>query len=157
VGPRFTSATIYLVRKGREVTSNAAPALDLALANPQEAILALFDEYMLTYYEADGKMALQWENGTLTELPDGEVTKGFHLMRQDRVTCVEPDSANESCIATEMEFFGATREDAWWTCATTRQEVKAVEVPLETEITLTLRDGSVTELRPPLCTTPSPV
>jgi hypothetical protein len=156
VGPRFTSATFYLVRKGREVTSNAAPALDFALADQEQPVLALFDEYMLTYFEDDGKMSLLWEDGTLTDL-SWEETKGFHLMRQDRVWCTVPDSADEDCIADEVDFWGATREDAWWTCATKRQEVKAVEVPLDTEITLTLQDGSVTELRPPLCTTPSPV
>jgi hypothetical protein len=154
VGPRFASARILLARKGREVTDTSYVPFNSPFANETDAVLAIFDEYMLTYYDRDGKLFLQTEDGTLYEQPGGPVTKGFHLMRQDVVRCAEPESVTEDCIAENMERWGATREDAWWSCVNVRWEVWPVEVPLDTEITLTLPDYSVPEPHPPLCTTP---
>jgi hypothetical protein len=153
VGPRFTSAIILLARKGREVTSSGHLALDLALQDDKEAVLASFDNYLLTYFDRDGKLALQLEDGTISDLPGGEVTKGFHLMRQDRAECAV--SFDEACIAQNIAD-GFPEATAWQGCADVRESGTAVEVPLETEITLTLKDPTVAPARPPLCTTPFP-
>lgn len=144
VGPRYTHALIMLARKGQEVT---------ALDDEDESVLTLFDEYMLVYYETDGKLASEEADGTVTDIPGGAVTKGYHLMRWKIDTCAE--SFDEACIAENLER-GTPAGWAWQTCVTLRKGGEPYEVPMDTEITLTVKDPSAPEPRPPLCTTPPP-
>jgi hypothetical protein len=153
VGPRSTDALILLVRRDRELTTTMDPTLDTIVFDPNEAVLTLFDEYKLTYYEADGKLASEAADGTLTDIPGGQVTKGFHLMRWKTTTCAE--SFDEACIAANLQR-GVPEGLAWQTCVTFRPGGDPYEVPLDTEISLTVRDPSGAEPRPPLCTTPPP-
>jgi hypothetical protein len=153
LGPRFATAGILLARKGREVRSSLHLPLELALADENMAVLTSFDDYHLAYFEADGKLAMQNEDGTITEVPGGDVTKGFQLARLTSVTCAE--SVDEACIAAQMADFGSPPGAAWQACTILRQENTTTLVPLDTEITLTLR-SSVSQPRPPLCTTPPP-
>lgn len=153
VGPRSTHALIMLARKGREVTTSERPKLDSALDDENEALLTLFDEYQLVYYEADGKLATEEADGTVTDVPGGNVTKGYHLMRWKLDTCAE--SFDEACIAANRQR-GVPEGAAWQGCVTVRSGGETYEVPLDTEITLTVKDPTAPEPRPPLCTTPPP-
>jgi len=152
LGPRFTDATILLVRKGAAVTSTVTKPLDLALRDPQQAVLAVFHPYYLEYVESSGPVRFEQEDGTILMGP--ELTKGYHLYREDSVSCAT--SFDEACIARAMAN-GTPAEWAWEGCATIEQEGIPVEIPLDTEITLDLNDTSdVHPARPPLCAPASP-
>jgi hypothetical protein len=149
VGPRYASAVILLARQGKEVTSTAHLPLDLALKDPNEAVLATFDQYLLTYVESTGTFRYENADGTIIDGP--QVTKGYHLSRQDRVVCAI--SYDDACIAQNIAL-GFPADTAWQGCVATSETVTPVEVPLDTEITLTVGDPATPAQRPPLCDTP---
>ena len=149
IGPRFASAVILLARRGKEVTSTSHEALNLALMDPNEAVLDQFDNYLLTYVESDGTLQFEQADGTVVDVQT--VSKGYHLVRQDRVDCAI--SFDDACIAQNVAI-GIPMDSAWQGCVSTSETITPVEVPLDTEITLTLEDPTVPPPRPPLCTTP---
>src|SRR5262249_52116550 len=124
-------------------------ALDLALRDPNEAVLASFDNYILTYVESDGTFRFEQEDGTILDGPS--VTKGYHLGRVDSVVCAT--AYDDACIAQNVAL-GIPEDSAWQGCVSTTQSSTTVEVPLDTEITLTIDDPTVPAQKPPLCDTP---
>jgi hypothetical protein len=149
IGPRYSSAVILLARQGKEVTSTSHLALDFALRDPNEAVLATFDNYILTYVESDGTFKFEQEDGTIIDGP--QVTKGYHLGRVDSVVCAT--AYDDACIAMNISF-GIPADSAWEGCVSTTQSSTTVEVPLDTEMTLTIEDPTVPPQKPPLCDMP---
>ena len=88
---------------------------------------------------------------TVPSVDVAKVTKGYHLERQDRVVCAL--SFDDACIAMNISF-GVPAYSAWQGCASTTETDTAVEVPLDTPITLTIEDPTVPPQKPPLCDTP---
>jgi hypothetical protein len=150
VGPRMTMATILLARKGLEVTTAGGPALDFALLDPNEPVLATLDDYALTYVETDGDLAVESADGTTVTI--AHLTAGYHLARQDRSECAS--SYDETCIAANVAL-GLPPDIAWQGCGEIVQTIDAVDVPAGTEIALTLKDPNLPRQRPPLCGTSS--
>jgi hypothetical protein len=150
IGPRFTMATFLLARAGKEIKNEGVPALDIAIADPNQTVLAFFDEYVLTYVESDGVLQAQLEDGSIVGAQP--LKKGFSLSRQERTVCAL--SYDQACIDQNISVFGIPEESAWQGCVTSTEMVKGVELPPDSEITLTLKDPQAPRTKPPLCETP---
>jgi hypothetical protein len=153
LGPRTTSAYFLLARRGKDVTNGGHKALWLALLDPNEPILTDLDGWGLGYAESDGVLQYQMEDGTIIDGP--AVTKGFHLFRIDSVEC-RLDDTDEACVADKISS-GWDEESARRQCTTIMYTSTNVEVPLDTEMTFTVKsDGPDLPPRPlpPLCESP---
>jgi hypothetical protein len=146
LGPRFTTAVILLAKHGETVIDTS---FDVFHTGPT---LAVFNNYMLTYFDSDGELTLRDDQGVIHPL--GPVTKGFHLERQDRTYC--SNGVDQACLADAMAFAANTGGTitAWDTfrCSMVSEADSAVEVPLSTPITLTVPAPDA----PPPAFTPCP-
>jgi len=151
IGPRYTSATFLLTRKGKEATSTSYPFLEAALADPNQAVLTAFNGWALNYFESDGAFSVLQEDGsTVGSYP---VKKGFQLTRIEPVECRigDPDPA---CVADNMTV-GWPQDVAERMCVTIVSTSNNTDVPLDTEIDLTLEAPDTgPQPLPPVCKDP---
>lgn len=147
VGPRFTTAVMLLAKHGATITSTA---VNYVVRGPT---LAVFDSYMVTYFESDGTLGFRDDQGVVYPLMQGPVTKGYHLMRQDRTYC--SNGVDQACLE-QAKVFNPAGPSAWdtYNCSMLSEADNAVEVPWTTSITFTIPSGDVPPTLPPYAPCP---